>query len=62
VIDFRVSFAVSTGAYAVWSDGLVQTNDIITGLTPGQTYKFKVEARNIIGFSEYSSELTVLAA
>jgi hypothetical protein len=33
-----------------------------TGLTTGLYYKFKVEARNSFGFSEYSDVLTVLCA
>ena len=34
----------------------------MTGLTAGKTYKFKVEARNSIGYSEESNELTAIAA
>jgi hypothetical protein len=34
----------------------------VTGLTPGVTYKFVVQSRNIINFSENSSEIQILAA
>jgi hypothetical protein len=34
----------------------------VTSLTPGTTYKFIVRARNVIGYSEYSSEALVKAA
>jgi hypothetical protein len=34
----------------------------VTGLTPGVYYNFKVEARNIVGYSLYSAEITELAA
>jgi len=37
-------------------------NYVATGLTPGLTYKFKVQARNPVGFSTDSSLLSVLAA
>lgn len=33
----------------------------VTDLTPGNQYKFKVEARNSFGYSDYSSELIVLS-
>ncbi len=33
-----------------------------TGLTGGLTYKFKVEARNIKGYSAESSVISILAA
>ena len=32
------------------------------GLSAGTTYTFKVRARNAIGFSEYSTELSIIAA
>jgi hypothetical protein len=35
---------------------------IVTGLTAGTYYKFYVKARNIIGQSTQSSEVTILAA
>jgi hypothetical protein len=34
----------------------------VTGLTPGATYKFVVQSRNLINFSEYSASITELAA
>lgn len=33
-----------------------------TSLTAGTTYKFKVQARNAFGLSEYSQEILILAA
>ena len=35
---------------------------IVTGLTAGTSYKFYVKARNVIGQSTQSSEVTILAA
>lgn len=31
-------------------------------LTPGQTYKFVVKSRNIVGLSEYSASVNIIAA
>jgi len=31
-------------------------------LTPGETYKFKVQARNVYGLSDYSNEISLLCA
>lgn len=32
------------------------------GLTPGVTYGFRIEARNVVGYSVYSTELRLVAA
>jgi hypothetical protein len=34
----------------------------VTGLTPGLRYLFKVEARNVINYSVFSTAVTILAA
>ncbi len=34
----------------------------ILGLVAGRTYRIKVQARNLIGYSDFSEELSVLAA
>jgi hypothetical protein len=34
----------------------------VTNLTPGVTYLFKVKAKNVVGYSDYSAEISVLAA
>jgi hypothetical protein len=33
-----------------------------TGLNPGTTYKIKVQSRNSVGYSDFSSEISILAA
>ena len=38
------------------------TTYTVTGLNAGTTYKFKVQARNIYGLSDYSVEVLILAA
>jgi large repetitive protein len=35
---------------------------VVTGLTSGVTYNFKVQSRNSHGFSDYSDEVTLLCA
>lgn len=48
--------------YIVLSDILTVKYYTVTSLTAGKTYKFKVEARNSIGYSLPSNELTTIAA
>ena len=38
------------------------TDYLVTGLTYGNTYEFKVEARNEYGYSVYSETLILLCA
>lgn len=43
--------------------GIATTAYTATGLTQGQTYKFKVQARNIYGYSIlFTNEVSILAA
>jgi hypothetical protein len=41
---------------------LVATSYLVTGLSVGSTYNFKVEARNAYGYGEFSEVTTILAA
>lgn len=41
---------------------MIEKTDIVHGLQPGTTYKFVVQSRNIINFSDVSSTTQVLAA
>lgn len=38
------------------------TSVIVTGLTPGVSYTFYVQSRNLVGYSEPSDSATILAA
>jgi hypothetical protein len=62
VLDYQVSFDQGTDTYVVLATTLLGTNYEAVGLTSGQTYKFKVQARNSFGLSDYSTELTLMAA
>jgi hypothetical protein len=63
VIDYRVSYDQSIGSYVVLADGITtQSYQTEVLLTPGANYKFRVEARNSVGFSLPSVEVTILCA
>jgi hypothetical protein len=58
-----VTYKVSTAAtFSTYKDGVVMTELTVTGLTPGVYYTFRVEARSLVGYGAFSSEITVLAA
>jgi len=61
VIDYQISWDQGTGNYVVLASGVTTTNYTtkIT-LTPGTVYKFKVESRNVVGFSAPSNEVSIL--
>jgi hypothetical protein len=42
--------------------GITTTSYTAIDLSQGQSYKFKVQARNAFGFSAFSNELVTLAA
>ena len=44
------------------ASGVTALNYNATSLTEGSTYQFKVEARNIYGFSIFSNTVSILAA
>ena len=63
VIDYQLSYKeASSSTWIVWASGLTERSDIVTSLTSGTTYKFVVKSRNIVDFSAYSSEVSILAA
>jgi hypothetical protein len=62
IINYRVSFDQGIGTYVVLQTGITVTSYTALTLTHGTTYKFKVQARNSVGFSAYSSEVSILAA
>lgn len=65
VIDYRVWYDnASDGAtWTVYQDSIVPTEFTVTGLSQGNVYKFKVQSRNLYGYSDLmSNEIAVLAA
>lgn len=62
VTNFIVSQMDNLGVYQVVDSTITQNSYIVTGLTYGETYKFKVQAQNSFDIGEYSSELELLSA
>ena len=65
VIDYRISYDQSVGNYVTLADGLTDSHYSTTSsvsLIKGQTYRFRVQARNTVGLSLHSEELAVLVA
>jgi hypothetical protein len=63
VLDYRISYDQSTGEYITLVEAQTEqqyTTDFY--LLKGQTYSFKVEARNSVGFSEFSDPVSILVA
>lgn len=59
IIDYKVLWN-SGGTGSTFTDKISQVNGLgvqVTGLTAGQTYKFKVQARNKHGLGPESSEI-----
>ena len=48
--------------YTEVATGITSTSYTQTVSTEGDSYKFRVRARNEIGFSEYSSVFSIIAA
>lgn len=63
IIDYRIYYDQSTDIWIELEDG-VATRTYTTSalLTKGRTYKIKVQARNSVGYGEFSSEVAILAA
>ena len=62
MLDYRVSSDQSSGVYVILAMMVHEKSYTATGLTAGNTYKFKVEARNLYGYSSYSEIATILCA
>jgi hypothetical protein len=61
VTDYRVSYE-NSGVYEILASNLVLKTYTAVGLNYGETYKFKVEAQNGFGYSDYSVEAAILCA
>ena len=63
MIDYKVEMDENDdGVYLTVATGVTSTAHIETGLTAGNSYKFRVSARNSVGYSAASSVLTIVAA
>jgi hypothetical protein len=63
IIDYRVWYDQGTGVMIVLEFGILTTSyETEVPLTAGVVYSFKVQARNEINYSEFSSTVAILAA
>lgn len=62
MLDYRVSYDRGVNNWQVLADGVTQTTYTTPVLTSGTTYAFKIEARNAVGYSTYSTQTSVLCA
>jgi len=64
ILDYQISYdqGLATNEYVVLASGIRAHSYLATSLTAGLTYKFKVEARNVVGLSAYSNIVGILAA
>jgi hypothetical protein len=63
VLDFRVWFDNAEGGeFTVLASNVPQATYTATQMTTGLTYRFRVEARNIYGYSYFSNIVSILAA
>jgi hypothetical protein len=51
VIDYTVSYGIATGSYTDSTSSITTLTHTVIGLIVGETYKFKVQARNEYGLS-----------
>jgi hypothetical protein len=63
IIDYRITYDQSTSNFIILADGVTDRSYTTSvSLIAGRTYVFKVEARNSVGYSNYSVEKSILAA
>jgi len=62
IIDYRIQYDQGTGTWTQLVDGITTTSYTATGLTADTVYAFKVEARNVKGFSSESISFSIRAA
>lgn len=63
ILGYRITYDQSTGNWAVLATDVSDMFYVTTApLQKGQTYKFKIQARNIVGYSEYSEEISIICA
>ena len=61
VLDYRIWYDAGINSYTVLAV-VTDTSYTATSLTPGTTYKFKVQSRNSVGYSPFSNVVSILAA
>ena len=63
MIDYRLWMDDSQGGgFVVQEETLTGLAHTVTGLNKGQLYSFKVEVRNVYGYSAFSNTVSILAS
>jgi hypothetical protein len=62
IIDYQVWYDQGTDDFIPLATGLSEREYVATDLYSATTYKFKVRARNSVGYGEFSEEIAILAA
>ena len=62
IIDYRISYRASSDAYTVLATAVTTPSFTASSLVANTIYTFKIEARNAVGYSDFSSEVSVRAA
>ena len=62
VLDYQLWSDQATDVFMPVISNLAATSYLVTGLSVGDSYKFKVKARNAFGYSEFSEVVEILAA
>jgi hypothetical protein len=62
VLDYQFHFDDGTAGYVQLAIEIELTQFLVTSLTNGQHYKFKVLARNAFGISAFSQEVQIICA
>ena len=63
ILDYFIQYDQGTGTWVQLVSGVsTKSYSTIITLTPGTTYQFQVKSRNAVGYSTFSSIVSVLAA
>ena len=62
ILDYTILWDQGTGVYVTAASGVTNTAYTKTVATIGATFKFKVQARTLVGLGAQSSELSIVSA
>lgn len=62
VIDYRITYDQGVGSWIQYANSVTATAFTATALNSDTVYSFKVEARNVIGFSSESASVSIRSA
>jgi hypothetical protein len=62
IIDYQVWYDQGSDDFIILASNIVEREYTATSLYSGVTYKFKVKARNSVGYGDLSQEIAILAA